>query len=89
MMVFLAAVVGVAGTTGVLRAADRRTDDIVRVDGLELVLTAVQGCASRFQLVPGAAMNAWADGRYVSLTTTLLDFLPDDDELAAYDEPLD
>ena len=53
MMVFLAAVVGVAGTTGVLRAADRRTDDIVRVDGLDLVLTSVpdDGPAENYLLV--------------------------------------
>jgi LCP family protein required for cell wall assembly len=53
MMVFLAAAVGVAGTTGVLRAADRRTDDIVRVEGLELVLTSVpdDGPAENYLLV--------------------------------------
>ena len=53
MMVFLAGVVGVAGTTGVLRAADRRTDDIVRVGGLELVLTSVpdDGPAENYLLV--------------------------------------
>jgi LCP family protein required for cell wall assembly len=53
MMVFLAGVVGVAGTTGVLRAADRRTDDIERVDGLELVLTSVpdDGPAENYLLV--------------------------------------
>ena len=53
MMVFLAAVVGIAGTTGVLRAADRRTDDIVRVGGLELVLTSVpdDGPAENYLLV--------------------------------------
>ena len=52
-MVFLAGVVGVAGTTGVLRAADRRTDEIVRVDGLELVLTSVpdDGPAENYLLV--------------------------------------
>ena len=41
MGVFLAGVVGVAGTTGVLHAANRRTDDIVRVGGLHVVLTSV------------------------------------------------
>lgn len=53
MMVLLAGAVGVAGTTGVLRAADRRTDDIVRVDGLELVLVSVpdDGPAENYLLV--------------------------------------
>ncbi|HEX4980048.1 MAG TPA: LCP family protein, partial [Ilumatobacteraceae bacterium] len=53
LMVFLAGAVGVAGTTGVLRAADRRTDDIVRVEGLELVLTSVpdDGPAENYLLV--------------------------------------
>lgn len=40
-MVLIAAVVGVVGARGVLRAADARTDDIERIDGLESVLAEV------------------------------------------------
>jgi beta-barrel assembly-enhancing protease len=45
-------------------------------------LTADQGCASRFQLVPSARMHAKADGRYVQLTSALVQFTRDDHELA-------
>lgn len=41
LMLAFAAVVGVAGATGVIRAADARTSDIARVEGLETVLTEV------------------------------------------------
>jgi LCP family protein required for cell wall assembly len=37
-MVLIAAVIGVVGAAGVLRAADERTDDIERISGLESVL---------------------------------------------------
>lgn len=37
-MIFIAAAIGVTGTMGVLRAADARTDDVERIDGLESVL---------------------------------------------------
>jgi LCP family protein required for cell wall assembly len=47
----LAAVIGVAGTTGVLRAADERTADVERIEGLEAVLAANDGPAENFLLV--------------------------------------
>jgi hypothetical protein len=49
---------------------------------LQRRLVPVAACASRFQLVPGKARNAWSDGVYVSLTTALYNFAADDDELA-------
>ena len=47
----VAVVVGVAGTTGVLRAADDRTADVERIDGLESILAANDGPAENFLLV--------------------------------------
>jgi Zn-dependent protease with chaperone function len=41
------------------------------------------GCASRFQVVPSDKRAAKADGRYVQLTSALVAFTRDDDELAA------
>jgi predicted Zn-dependent protease len=42
-----------------------------------------QGCATRFQVVPKAGLNAWADGTYVQITSALVHFTRDEDELAA------
>jgi LCP family protein required for cell wall assembly len=47
----LAVIVGVAGTTGVLRAADERTAQVERVAGLEAILAANDGPAENFLLV--------------------------------------
>ena len=44
---------------------------------------AVQGCASRVEIVPGNGMNAGADGRTISIDGRLVNFVEDDDELAA------
>ncbi len=41
LALLLAAAVGIAGATGVLRAADARTADVERIEGLDLVLTEV------------------------------------------------
>jgi LCP family protein required for cell wall assembly len=41
LMLFIAGVIGVAGAAGVLRAADERTDDVERIEGLESVLAPV------------------------------------------------
>lgn len=41
------------------------------------------GCPTRFQLVTARRLNAFADGRYVQLTTGIGNFVRDDDELAA------
>jgi len=48
-----------------------------------VTLTPVQGCPSAIQLMPSRKRDASADGRIISLTTALLDFTQDDDELAA------
>jgi LCP family protein required for cell wall assembly len=50
-MLALAVLVGAAGTTGVLRAANARTGDIERIDGLEQVLTADDGPSENYLLV--------------------------------------
>ncbi|HYD12475.1 MAG TPA: M48 family metallopeptidase [Allosphingosinicella sp.] len=50
---------------------------------LEIAVTAVRGCATRFQLVPGGRMNAQADGVYVQVTTALAQYAADEGELAA------
>ena len=55
----------------------QRGDDL-----LDIGVTPVAGCASRFQLLPGNRRDAWADGQYVSLTSALLEFVRNDDELA-------
>lgn len=44
---------------------------------------ATPGCASRFQMIPSASRAAKADGRYVQLTSALVEYTRDDDELAA------
>lgn len=49
----------------------------------EIMVRAVRGCATRFQLVPGGRMNAQADGIYVQLTTALAQYAADEGELAA------
>ncbi|MGQ0558410.1 MAG: M48 family metalloprotease [Sphingosinicella sp.] len=50
---------------------------------LTLDIAAERGCAGRFQLVPSRQRNAWADGRYVQLTTAVVQFAGGDDEVAA------
>jgi LCP family protein required for cell wall assembly len=51
LTILLAALVGVVGTTGVLRAADRRTAAVERIGGMEAVLAANDGPAENFLLV--------------------------------------
>lgn len=41
------------------------------------------GCASRFHVSPSDRLTARADGRYVLLTSAMVAFMRDDDELAA------
>lgn len=48
----------------------------------EIVLTGDRGCGGTATLQPGSAVNAWADGRYVAVTTRALDVAAADDELA-------
>jgi LCP family protein required for cell wall assembly len=47
----LAVMVGGFGAFGVIRAADERTGDVERIDGLELVLTAQDGPARNYLLI--------------------------------------
>jgi len=49
----------------------------------QLTVNATLGCASRFQVRPSPSLNAYADGRYVQITTALVDYMQDDEELAA------
>lgn len=48
----------------------------------DVVLRPVAGCASEVQLIPSGRMNAAADGRYVQMTTAIVDYTANDDELA-------
>lgn len=49
----------------------------------DVTVRAERGCATRFQVVPRRSLNAYADGRYVQLTTAIVDYVADDGELAA------
>lgn len=46
------------------------------------LLVGFPGCASRVELVPSPKLNAAADGKYVQITTAVLEQARDDDELA-------
>jgi hypothetical protein len=48
-----------------------------------VLVQAEQGCATRFQVAPSSDLNAYADGRYVKVTTRMAYYLSDDQELAA------
>jgi len=65
--------------------ADGHADLLVRrgAERLTLRVPAEQGCATRFQVVPGTGLNARADGRYVQVTSAIAAYVRDDDELAA------
>ena len=41
------------------------------------------GCASRVQVEPGKKLNAYADGTYVKLTSSVAEYAADDSELAS------
>ena len=49
---------------------------------LELSVTPDTVCASRLRLRPSSAINAYADGRHITFTTGMLDFVDNDNELA-------
>lgn len=49
---------------------------------LELVLQPQPGCPARARLARSKQPNAFADGRYAIITTKMLDFMHNDDELA-------
>lgn len=46
------------------------------------VVVPVPGCASRVQLLPSDSYDSGADGSLITITTALMDFARDDDELA-------
>lgn len=48
----------------------------------ELAIAGDRGCATSFQVQPGTRLNASADGRYVKLSSAVVDFTRGDDELA-------
>ncbi|CAN5362905.1 hypothetical protein BH09PSE3_BH09PSE3_14250 [soil metagenome] len=47
-----------------------------------IAITGVAGCASRVEIVTGDSLNAQADGDYVQLSGSLVEFAANDDELA-------
>lgn len=49
---------------------------------IHAVIVPVPGCASRVQLVPSDSYDSGADGSLITITTALMDFTLDDDELA-------
>lgn len=55
-----------------------------RRDGTDrrAMLTPEPGCVSRVQIIPSRRLNAAADGTYAQLTTGIVAFTADDDELA-------
>lgn len=53
-------------------------------ESLTIRVAADQGCTSRFQVVPSRTLEAKADGRYVQLSSAMVEFAADDDELAAF-----
>ncbi|WP_019515178.1 M48 family metallopeptidase [Sphingomonas sp. Mn802worker] len=48
----------------------------------QIVLTADPGCGGAVTVQPGTSVNAWADGRYVAVTSRVMDLAAVDDELA-------
>jgi hypothetical protein len=61
-----------------------RVELIVLRDGreLEIELVPISGCPARVRLARSSQVNAFATGRYVVMTTGLLGFTSDEDELA-------
>lgn len=51
---------------------------------MTITVTADQGCASRFQVVPSRRLDARADGRYVQLTSAMVEYASGEAELAAF-----
>lgn len=49
---------------------------------LRLTLDSLSACQGRVRLARSTQMNAFANGRYVVMTTSMLDYLRSDDELA-------
>lgn len=79
-----------APTERILDALDRAFADgqavltVRRGDAtVEIAIAAESGCASRFQVIPSARLDAKADGRYVQLTSAIAQLAASDDEMAA------
>lgn len=49
---------------------------------LSIQLAGEPGCGGRFVVLPGRSLNAWADGRYVAVTSRMMEFARADEELA-------
>lgn len=49
---------------------------------LALTLTGQKGCGGRFVVLPDDELNAWTDGYYIAVTSRMMRFAPDDNELA-------
>ena len=49
---------------------------------LAITVTGVPGCASRVEIRPSETYNGWADGTTAQLSSAMVDFTQDDDELA-------
>ena len=47
-----------------------------------LSLSGDAGCGGQFTVQPGKALNAWSDGKYVAVTTGLMNRVSNDNELA-------
>ena len=78
-----------AGAERILTALEQAlADGRVTVSGLRagapltIGVQAERGCASRFQILPSTRLNAYADGRYVQVTSAIADYVADDSELA-------
>jgi peptidase M48-like protein/PDZ domain-containing protein len=65
-----------------LRAGPARLRVLRNGQTLSLTLQPESGCPVRVRLARSTQLNAFADGRYVTLTTRLLGFVRNDDELA-------
>lgn len=76
----------VEATEAQLEEALRRGPAELRIlrQGAELTarLDPVPGCVGRVRLARSSQVNAFASGRYVIMTTAMLDFVRNDDELA-------
>jgi len=77
---------GVAQAEAALDAALGRGNIMLTLRRGERVFDAdlkpVSACRSDVQLIPSARMNAAADGRYVQVTSAIVDYVASDDELA-------
>lgn len=49
---------------------------------IAIQLVGAEGCSGRFALLQRRALNAWSDGRTVAVTSRMLEFVTDNDELS-------